>query len=116
MCVCVCVSPSSYLCGFLSFSCSVILFLCSVHVCTCARVWGWLSVSPLLDGSNVVRATYSKRLTPGKTTPADQWKMKDFDEDAPFMHMTVRVVEYQIDNDWVKTIRRNKQPKFVYNP
>ncbi len=68
------------------------------------------------DGSNVVRATYSKRLTPGKTTPADQWKMKDFDEDAPFMHMTVRVVEYQIDNDWVKTIRRNKQPKFVYNP
>ncbi len=68
------------------------------------------------DGSNVVRATYSKRLTPGKTTPADQWKMKDFDEDAAFMHMTVRVVEYQIDNDWVKTIRRNKQPKFVYNP
>lgn len=33
--VCVCVSPSSYLCGFLSFSCSVILFLCSVHVRTC---------------------------------------------------------------------------------
>ena len=68
------------------------------------------------DGSNIVRAVYSKRLNPGKTTPASEWKYKDLNEDEAFQHMTVRVVEYQIDGDWVKTIRKNRQPKFSYRP
>ena len=30
--------------------------------------------------------------------------------------MVVRVIEYQIDNDWVKTIPKGRQPKYTYKP
>ncbi|MBQ4436041.1 MAG: Ig-like domain-containing protein [Clostridia bacterium] len=66
------------------------------------------------DGSNIVRATYSKRLRPGRTTPEDQWTFENYDKDYGFQWMTVRVVSYQIDNDWVKTIPKRQQPKFSY--
>ena len=66
------------------------------------------------DGSNIVKATYSKRLKPGKTTPDDQWTFVNYDKDYGFQWMTVRVTQYQIDNDWVKTIQKRRQPKFTY--
>jgi hypothetical protein len=68
------------------------------------------------DGSNIFRAVYTKRLNPGKTTQAREWTCKDRNEDEAFQHMVVRVVEYQIDGDWVKTIRKKLQPKFAYRP
>lgn len=68
------------------------------------------------NGSNVVEAVYSKRIGPGETTPATKWVFKDFDQDAGFQWMTVKVVQFQINDDWVKTIRKNKQPTFEYKP
>ena len=68
------------------------------------------------NGSNVVEAVYSKKLRPGESTPSDQWVMKDYDKDAGFQWMTVRVTQFQINGDWVKTIRKNKQPKYEYKP
>ena len=66
------------------------------------------------DGSNIVKAVYNKRLSPGRTTPEDQWTFEDFDPQYGFQWMTVRVTQYQIDNDWVKTIQKRRQPKFNY--
>ena len=72
------------------------------------------------NGSNVVKAVYSKPLNPGATTREDQWKLVDFDKGMAdtegFAAIVSRVTEFQIDNDWVKVIRRNRQPKTVYNP
>ena len=71
------------------------------------------------DGSNIVEANYTnskKALQPGKSTPEDKWKLKDYDDAAGFQRMVVRIVKYQIDNDWVVCIREKNQPKFEYNP
>lgn len=68
------------------------------------------------NGSNICKAVYSKAVDPGKYTPYDQWKLMDFDDAIGFQQMTVRVVEYTIDRDWVKTIRKNHQQKYVYRP
>ena len=72
------------------------------------------------DGSNVVKAVYSKRLAPGATTKEDQWKLTNYNKDLAnqtgFAAIVVRVTEFQIDNDWVKSIRRNAQPKKKYDP
>ena len=72
------------------------------------------------NGSNVVKAVYSKPLAPGATSQEDQWKMIDYDKDlanqSGFAAIVARITEFQIDNDWVKVIRRNRQPKTVYNP
>ena len=72
------------------------------------------------DGSNVVKAVYSKRLAPGATTKEDQWKLVNYDKDLAnqtgFAAIVVRVTEFQINNDWVKSIRRNAQPKKKYDP
>ena len=68
------------------------------------------------DGSNVFTMTYGKRLNPGKSTPEDEWKAIDFDKDLGFQRMVVRVIEYQIDNDWVKSIPKGRQPKYTYKP
>lgn len=68
------------------------------------------------DGSNIVELTYSKRLNAGKSTPEDQWKFKDYNPDIGFHWMIVRVTKFQIDNDWVKVLRKNYQPTFEYKP
>lgn len=68
------------------------------------------------DGTNIVEATYSKRVNPGKTTPEDQWKFKDYDPDIGYQWMIVRVTKFQIDNDWIKVLRKNYQPTFEYKP
>ena len=66
------------------------------------------------DGSNVVKAVWSGSLIPGGTSPDNRWKFQNYDSEVGFQRMTVRIVEYQIDNDWVKALRRNQQPKYEY--
>ena len=68
------------------------------------------------DGTNTVYATYDKALHSGKTTPGDKWKLQDYDSEKGFQRMTVRVVEYQINGDWVKKLRGNLQPTYEYKP
>ena len=68
------------------------------------------------DGSNIVQLTYNKRVDPGRATPEDQWKEIDRNKDIGFQRMVVRIVEFQIDNDWVKAIPKGRQPKYEYNP
>ena len=68
------------------------------------------------NGKNVVQAYYSKSLSPGKTTPDSRWQVQNRDPEAAFQWMTVRVVQYQINNDWVKNIPRKSQPTYKYKP
>ena len=69
------------------------------------------------DGTNIVEVTYGKQLNPGKTTPKDyEWKPKDYNKDIGFQILVVRIVEYQIDNDWYKSLPKNRQPKYEYKP
>ena len=68
------------------------------------------------NNSNVVTAVWSGRLNPGDTSPDNKWKLQNYDPDVGFQRMTVRIVEYQFDNDWVKALRRNIQPKYNYRP
>lgn len=72
------------------------------------------------DKSNVVKAVYSKKLEPGATTKEEHWKLINYNKDLAnqegFAAIVVRITEFQIDNDWVKVIRKNRQPKTVYDP
>ena len=72
------------------------------------------------DGSNVVKAVYSKKLEPGATAKEEHWKMIDYNKDLAnqegFAAIVVRITEFQINNDWVKVIRKNRQTKTVYDP
>ena len=69
------------------------------------------------DGSNVVKGVYNKPLAPGKTTYADQWKMQNYNKDIGLGGIIVRITEFQIDNDWVKTVRKNnKKMRTRYDP
>lgn len=67
------------------------------------------------DGSNVIRLTYNKTLKPGAVTNEDGWKAENYDKELGFKSMTVRIVRFQINNDWVKVIRRNNRPKIKYS-
>ena len=67
------------------------------------------------DGSNVIRCTYKKTLKPGAVTKEDGWKAENYDRELGFKSMVVRIVEFQINNDWVKVIRKNNRPKKKYS-
>ena len=66
------------------------------------------------DGSNICKATYRGNIAPGRYSPDNGWKMIDYDENVEFGQMIVRVVEYQIENDWIKVLRKNVQPTYEY--
>ena len=66
------------------------------------------------DGTNVVYAIYKKSLSAGKTTPEDKWEFEDLDSGKSIKRMTVRVLEYQINGDWVKKLRTSLQPVLEY--
>ena len=72
------------------------------------------------NGSGVVKGVYRKTLGPGEYTRESQWKLVDYNKDLAnqdgIAAIKVRVTEFQIDNDWVKTIRKNRQPKAKYDP
>ena len=69
------------------------------------------------DGTNVLTAVYNKRVDPGATTNEfDGWKIQNRDDSIAFRTMDVRIVEFEIDHDWVKLIRKNHQPVRKYRP
>ncbi len=61
------------------------------------------------DGSNTVDIVWSGTLEPGEMTGTKRWKMVNYKPPASGIgktHGTVTVCKYQIDNDWIKTIRK----------
>ena len=69
------------------------------------------------DGSNVLTVVYSKPLDPGKTTKElDGWKVQNWNKEVVYASMEARIVEFEIDHDWVKLIRKNRQPVKKYRP
>ena len=69
------------------------------------------------DGTNTVTATYNRTLAPGQSTRWDYWKIKDFkpNEDEVPGIIIVRIVSFQVDHDWIKTIRKDKQPTIKWD-
>lgn len=65
------------------------------------------------DGSNKVHVIWRGTLAPGATTGKNSWKMVNFMTPACGMHYTrgrLTIISYQIENDWVKNIRKKNQP------
>ena len=71
------------------------------------------------NGSNTVTITYKKTLRPGESTvsysnPDKFYKcisVSNYQKDPEgFNELRLRIVSYQIDGDWVKTIRNNHRP------
>ena len=64
------------------------------------------------DGSNTFQVVYRKTLKPGASTHKNDWKYVNFKlPDSPTTATyVVRITQFQINNDWVKTIMRKHQP------
>ena len=64
------------------------------------------------DGSNVVTAVWKKPLDHDETTGRDVWQMVDYKapENIGSLRGVVTLLSYQIDDDWVKTIRKVNRP------
>ena len=68
-------------------------------------------------GSNTVDLVWNGTLRPGETTGKGGWQLRDFRLDMLDISDTcgtVTVYEYQIDNDWVKTIRTKNRTTRKY--
>ena len=61
------------------------------------------------DGSNTVTVVWKKPVDPGETTGRDLWQMINYQAPADMgkTRGVVTIVSYEIDNDWIKTIRKN---------
>ena len=64
------------------------------------------------DGSNTFKMVYKNALAPGASTKQSGWKYVNFKlpESLTVSTYEVRVTQFQIDGDWVKTIRKKYQP------
>ncbi len=65
------------------------------------------------DGSHVVKAVWRKTLLPGEETSLrNPWKMINYKApaDMDVTRGTVTILSYQIDDDWIKTIRERRRP------
>jgi len=64
------------------------------------------------NGSNTFTMVYRQTLSPGQKTKQGGWHYVDYKlPDAPNVaQYDVTVVEYEIDHDWVKMIRKKYQP------
>ena len=65
------------------------------------------------DGSNKVQVVWNGVLAPGERTGGAHWKMVNFNTPACGMNYTrgkITVCSYQIDGDWIKTIRTRNRP------
>lgn len=64
------------------------------------------------DGSNTFKMVYRNALPSGASTKQSGWKYVNFKlPDSPTVATyEVRVTQFQIDGDWVKTIRKKYQP------
>lgn len=63
------------------------------------------------DGSNVIKAVWTGILNPGDGTGRGLWNMPDYKapSDIYSTRGVVEVTSFQIDNDWIKTIRKNNR-------
>ena len=66
------------------------------------------------DYSNIIEATYSHSVKPGESTPKNEWKFKNYNNQLGFKRMIIRITKYQIDNDWVMEIKDRYQPSYTY--
>ena len=69
------------------------------------------------NGSNKVNVVWSGTLQPGATTREKGWKMQDYkqpDIGVDNTRGTLTLVSYQIENDWIKTIRKNNRKTREY--
>ena len=69
------------------------------------------------DGTNRVSVTLKKTLAPGASGKwKNNGKIKDFKmpEDEVPGWIVVRITSFQIENDWIKSIREKKQPKIEW--
>ena len=64
------------------------------------------------DDSTSYQMVYKKTLEPGATTKSTDWKTVDFKlPDSPTVsEYVIKIVEFEIDHDWVKLIRERYQP------
>ena len=64
------------------------------------------------DPTKPFRMVYTRSLDPGESTQEKYWKTVNFmlPDDPTVSYYVIKVVEYQIDNDWVKTIQQRNQP------
>ncbi len=66
------------------------------------------------NGKNKVNLVWNGKLRPGETTGKKNWKMQNFELKSLSVSDTkgtVTLCSYQIDNDWIKTIRQSHRPK-----
>jgi uncharacterized protein YjdB len=69
------------------------------------------------DGSNKVDIVWSGALQPGETTGTRHWKMVNYSAPSPGIKKTsgtITLYQFQIDNDWIKTIRERHRTKKDY--
>ncbi len=64
------------------------------------------------DDSNTFKMVYKGTLAPGDTTQRKRWQPVNFKlpDSMTVSQYVVKVTQYQIENDWIKTIRRKYQP------
>ena len=64
------------------------------------------------DDSNTFTVEYKSTLGPGETSRDSKWKYVDFKypESTAVSQYEVRITQFQIDHDWIKTIRKKYQP------
>ena len=64
------------------------------------------------DPSKPFRLVYNRTLGPGEKTQEKFWKTVNFmlPDSLTVSEYVIKIVEYQIDNDWVKTIQPRNQP------
>jgi uncharacterized protein YjdB len=64
------------------------------------------------DGSNKVDIVWSGTLAPGETTGTRHWKMSNYRAPSKGIYTTrgtVTLYSFQIENDWIKTIREHNR-------
>ena len=68
------------------------------------------------DGSNTVNLVWSGSLRPGETTGQRNWRAVNYAAPAKFnvTRGVVTLVSFQIDGDWIKTIRKGNRPSQEY--
>ena len=65
------------------------------------------------NGSNTVDIVWTGTLNPGEVTGKNHWKMVNYSVPEGGIYSTrgtVRLFSYQIDGDWIKTIRKSRRP------
>ena len=70
------------------------------------------------NGSNKVDMVWYGTLNHGKSTGKSSWRLVNFMTPSCGMYNTrgdIKIVSYQIDNDWIKTIRTKNRPHKYWN-